>query len=96
MNHQFIDATARLLNPNHEFHFRNLSEGRDWEWVFQFLADCKSAEVSDLLKLGGFDVSVNMLLRGNSPRRVWGNDGEIEEQHEPSLYMKDIISKGDS
>jgi hypothetical protein len=79
------------FNPENSF------EGKDCECVLQFLEDCVSPMVSDLLKLlcclGGIDIPVNMLLRGNSPRRIWGSDGEIEERNEPALHIIDLIDK---
>jgi len=47
---------------------QNEFEGKDCEWVLQYLEECEPPEVSDLLKLlcclGGVDISVRMLLRG--------------------------------
>jgi hypothetical protein len=75
---------------------QNAFDGKDCEWVLQYLEDCEPPEVSDLLKLlcclGGIDVSVRMLLRANAPRIVWGSDGEKEGRFEGDLQIGDLIN----
>jgi hypothetical protein len=79
------------FNPENSF------EGTDCECVLQFLEDYVSPDVSDLLRLlcclGEIDIPVSMLLRGALPRKVWGNDGEVEERIEPGLYIIRLFDK---
>jgi hypothetical protein len=75
---------------------QNAFDGKDCEWILQYLKDCEPPEVSDLLTLlcclGGVDVSVRMLLRANAPRIVWGSDGEMEGRFERDLKVGDLAS----
>jgi hypothetical protein len=77
-------------------HFVNTFDGRDCDWVLQYLEERELSEVADLLTLlcclGGVDISVRMLLRANAPRIVWGSDGEEVALFEPRLRIGSLIS----
>lgn len=79
-----------------DVNFHNVFDGKDCEWVLQYLEECEPPEVSDLLTLlcclGGVDIPVRMLLRANAPRIVWGSDGEKEGRFERNLRIGDLAS----